>query len=74
MKINVVTPLTTESWVLTTYLNDGISKIDQIPNGMSIQFDCNYPCQSCGFEQPDLCTECNSIEGDFILYESKCYL
>jgi len=28
MIINVVTPLTTESWVLTTYLNDGRSKID----------------------------------------------
>lgn len=30
MLINVVTPLTTESWQLTTYLADGRSKIDQI--------------------------------------------
>jgi hypothetical protein len=30
MKINVLTPLTTTSWNLTTYLSDGVSKIDTI--------------------------------------------
>lgn len=47
MIINVVTPLTTESWVLTTYLNDGRSKIDQIQSDMTLTFDCNYPCHTC---------------------------
>lgn len=45
MKINVLTPLVTTSWNLTTYLSDGVSKIDTIQGGMSLTFECNYPCQ-----------------------------
>jgi hypothetical protein len=47
MNIDVATNLTTDSWVLTTYLNDGRSKIDKIPGNMSLTFECNYPCQTC---------------------------
>jgi len=44
MKINVIKPLVTTSWVLTTYLNDRVSMIDKIPAGMSLTFKCDYPC------------------------------
>lgn len=74
MLINVVTPLETDSWQLTTYLNDGRSKIDQISSDMTLTFECNYPCLTCEPGQPDVCTACNTIEGDQILYDSKCYM
>jgi proprotein convertase subtilisin/kexin type 5 len=41
---------------------------------MTLTFDCNYPCEECRQGQPDVCTKCNDIQGDMILYESKCYL
>ena len=74
MKINVVTPLTTDTWKLTTYLSDGRSMIDTIPGGMTLSFKCNYPCEKCKSGKPDVCTKCNDIQGNMILYDSKCYL
>lgn len=44
MRIDVVTPITTNSWVLTTYLEDERSAIDRIPSDMTLTFKCNYPC------------------------------
>jgi len=38
MIINVFTPLTTDSWILSTYLGDGLSRIDRIQSGMSLTF------------------------------------
>ena len=70
MYINIVDPVTTSSWILTTFLNDGISKIDRIHDGMTLTFECSYPCLSCFEGQPDQCSSCNTVEGDLILYEN----
>ena len=48
--------------------------IDRIPSGMSLTFECDYPCLTCYPDQPDMCLSCNTIEGDQILYENKCYM
>lgn len=71
MKINVVEPMTTNSWKLTTM--NGVYQIDHIPDDMTLTFKCDYPCLSCNKKHPDRCTECNTVEVDMILYESKCY-
>jgi hypothetical protein len=78
LKINVQTPMTTDSMMLTTF-EPGHYAIDSINSGMTLTFYCNYPCQTCKPGQPSICTSCNNVikavngSQEFILYEGTCY-
>lgn len=41
--IHVVEPMTTKSWQVTVYTEDG-KFIDQIPSGLALTFKCYPPC------------------------------
>jgi hypothetical protein len=72
MILNVDTPITTESWTLTSFVGE-MYKIDEIPDGLSFDFECDFPCLTCEPGNPSSCTSCNGVQGDIILYESMCY-
>jgi proprotein convertase subtilisin/kexin type 5 len=39
-----------------------------------LTFNCNFPCLTCASRQePSTCLSCNTVEGNNILYEKKCY-
>lgn len=73
MKIKVYWPTDTRSWVLTTRLNGARYGIDKIESGLSVSFDCFYPCLTCDERDQKKCQSCNTVEGFAILYEEKCY-
>ena len=72
--IKVVTPLTTDSWKMTTYTDATTTySIDRVASGLTFTFTCNLPCLECTSD-PDFCLSCNMWEGNYlILYEGKCY-
>ena len=72
MVINVFKDGPTKSWKLATFT--GSDEIDEIKEGLSFNFLCNFPCNTCG-EDPDECTSCNDYDSGsyLILYENKCY-
>src|SRR3569833_157940 len=64
--------MTTSSWTLTTYTNDGYM-IDQKSTGLTLSFTCNSPCLTCLANNPNMCLTCNTFSGAPILYNGGCY-
>ena len=73
MKINVQTPLVTNSWTLETFTENGEYAIDKISGDLTLEYTCIFPCQTCNEETPDVCNSCNLVEGYAILYDNICY-
>lgn len=75
--IDVREPMTTKSWQLFTKINEHL--IDTIPDRMTLNFKCQYPCLSCKAGDPTTCLSCNTVEVELqkvesmILYNQKCY-
>ena len=73
MQFQVTKAITTNSWQLRTYLDGVKYQIDEIKEGLTHTYMCNFPCESCEEGRPDICTECNQIDGVKILYDNICY-
>lgn len=58
----VTSPLTTVSWKLTVYSGEDYF-IDQITDGLSVEFKCYAPCEDCAWDvlppDPRYCRKCN---------------
>ncbi|CDW75779.1 UNKNOWN [Stylonychia lemnae] len=72
VNIDVTTKMTTPSWTVISYTNDGY-QIDKISDGLSLVFPCNSPCQTCQTNSPTYCLSCNALSGKTILYNNKCW-
>ena len=61
-EIKVTKPLVTKSWSITVFTHDGYF-IETRTSGLSIEFKCEVPCQTCVQNQPTICTSCNTLTG-----------
>lgn len=75
-KIKITEPVVTDSWKLATFTDSTTDyAIEKIEGGMTIQFTCNLPCQTCRDDDPDYCLSCNQWVDDYlILYDGKCQI
>jgi len=73
MQINVFKSGKTKSWKLTTFT--GNDEIDQVSEGLSFDFKCDYPCYTCVGDATE-CKSCNDYDSGtyMILFQNKCYL
>ena len=69
--LDVDQAVTTKSWDVVTMTADGYM-IDRVSKGMTLTFPCNLPCQTCKNGLPKVCTSCNGINGEVILWNGRC--
>ena len=73
---HVTRPLTTKSWQLTVYTENG-KFIEKIEEGLDFTFHCFTPCYKCAHEEvppnPNKCYSCNHLTGKKIFYDNYCY-
>jgi len=62
--IDVTEPMVTKSWGVTVYTDDD-KKIDEVTEGLSLEFDCYPPCLTCADDglrpDPTKCHSCNDL-------------
>jgi hypothetical protein len=61
----------TNSFVIKTFTRDGYA-LDELDNGLLLDFFCEYPCQTCDPINRSLCLSCFGGEENQILFEETC--
>ena len=73
MLVKVDTAMNTTSWTLESFTGEELYSIDKLTSGLTLEYQCNFPCLSCDPATPDICESCNLINNYQILYENVCY-
>jgi hypothetical protein len=58
----------TDSFIITTRLDELEYVVDQRDHGLSIELDCDYPCTACFLEEPSTCRNCDTSPESEIPY------